>query len=72
MVDALTEQVQRQRDEVDVAGPLAVSEQTALDPLGARHHPELRRGDGGSPVVAVVHAEHDRIAPVDVAMESSR
>ena len=50
-VDALAEQVQRQRDDVDVAGALAVAEQRALDAVGARHHGELGGGDGGAAVV---------------------
>ena len=37
-VHALAEQVHGQRDQVDVAGALAVSEQRALHALGAGHH----------------------------------
>ena len=44
-VDALAEQVHRQRDDVDVAGALAVAEQRALDAVGAGHHAELGGGD---------------------------
>ena len=44
-IDALAEQVQRQRHEVDVAGALAVAEQAALDAVGAGHHAELGGGD---------------------------
>jgi len=35
-VDSLRQQVQRERDEVDVARPLAVAEQRALDALARR------------------------------------
>ena len=44
-VDAVDEQVHRQRHDVDVAGALAVAEQRALDPVGAGHHAELGGGD---------------------------
>ena len=53
-VDALGQQVEGERDQVDVAGPLAVAEQAALDALGAGHQPELRRRDGRAAVVVRV------------------
>jgi hypothetical protein len=68
-VDALRVQVQRERDEIDVAGALAVAEQRALDALGAGHLRELRRGDRAAAVVVRVHRQHDRVAPRDVAAE---
>ena len=42
-IDALREQVQAHGDDVDVAGALAIAEQGAFDPLGARHQRQLRR-----------------------------
>ena len=41
-VDALGEQVQRERDHVDVAGALAVPEERPLDALGAGHQDGIR------------------------------
>ena len=67
-VDALAEQVERQRHQVDVAGPLAVAEQAALDPVGAGQQAELGRGHAGPPVVVRVQAQHERVAPGEVAV----
>ncbi len=67
-VDALAVQVERQRDDVDVAGPLAVAEERALDPVGAGHHAELGSGDTGAPVVVGVQREDDRIPAVEIGV----
>ena len=56
-VDALAEQVHAERDEVDVAGPLAVPEQAALDAVGAGHHRQLGCRDRGTAVVVRVQAD---------------
>ena len=61
-VDALREQVERERDQVDVAGALAVAEQASLDPLRAGHQAELGRRDGRAAVVVRVDRE-DRAVP---------
>ena len=61
-VDALGEEVHGQRDDVHVAGPLAVAEQRALDPVGAGQHGQLGRGHRRAPVVVGVEAEDDRVA----------
>ena len=58
-VDALAEQVHGQRDEVDVAGALAVAEQGALDPVGAGQHAQLGGGDRAAAVVVRVQRQHD-------------
>src|SRR5438445_11845704 len=50
-VDALRQQVQRERDDVDVPGALAVAEERALDALRPRHQPELRGRDRRAAVV---------------------
>ena len=68
-IDALREQVERERDEVDVAGALAVAEQRPLDPLGAGHQAELGGRDGRAAVVVRVHAEDDLVARRDVPLE---
>src|SRR5580693_5026612 len=62
-VDALAEQVQPQRDQAYVAGALAVAEQAALDPVGARQHGQLGVGDRGAPVVVRVD-RHADVIPV--------
>ena len=61
-VDALAEQVQAQGDQAYVAGPLAVAEQAALDPVRAGQHGQLGVGDGGAPVVVGVHGHADVLA----------
>ena len=61
-VDALGEQVHGQGDDVDVAGPLPVAEQGALDPVGAGQHGQLGRRHRGAPVVVGMEAQDDRVA----------
>ncbi len=68
-IDALREEVERDRDQVDVAGALAVAEERALDPLRAGHEAELGGRDGGAPVVVRVHGENRRVALREVAAE---
>ena len=59
-VDALREQVDAERDEVDVAGALAVAEQAALDAVGAGLVAELGRRDRGAAVVVRVQRQDAR------------
>ena len=66
-VDALAEEVHPERDEVDVAGALAVAEQAALDAVGAREVAELGGGDARAAVVVRVERDDDGLAPVEVA-----
>ncbi len=68
-VDALGEEVHRQGHDVDVAGPLAVAEEGALDAVRAGQHGQLRRGHGGAAVVVRVQAQHDAVAVLDGAAE---
>jgi hypothetical protein len=56
---ALGVEVQGQRHQVDVAGALAVAEQAAFDAVGAGHHGQFGRGDGGAAVVVRVHADDE-------------
>ena len=65
-VHALRVQVHRQRDQVDVAGALAVTEQAALDAIGAGHHRQLGGGNGGAAVIVRVDADDERLAVVQV------
>ena len=68
-IDALGEQVQAERDEIDVAGALAVAEQGALDALRARQHRELRRGDAGAAIVVRMQADDGAVAVLELAAE---
>ena len=68
-IDALREQVQRHRDDVDVAGALAVAEQRALDAIGAGHQRELGRRDRGAAIVVRMHGEDHAVAVGDIAAE---
>jgi hypothetical protein len=68
-VDALREQVDRERDQVDVAGPLTVAEQRSLDPVGAGHQPELGGRDRSAAVVVRVDADDDAVARRHVPLE---
>ena len=68
-VDALREEVQRQRDQVDVARSLAVAEEAALDPLGTRHETELRGRHRRPAVVVRVNGEDRAVPPGEVAGE---
>ena len=68
-VDALAEEVHAQRDQVDVAGALAVAEQAALDPVGAGHQGQLGRGDRRAAVVVRVQADGGDVAAGQVAAE---
>ena len=68
-IDALREQVHRQRDHVDVPGPLAVPEERPLDPVGPRQHAELRRGNRAAAVVVRVEGQHQTVPPRDLPQE---
>ena len=59
-VDALAEQVQAERGEADVAGPLAVAEQRALDPVRPGQQRQLGVGDRRAAVVVRVDRERRR------------
>src|SRR5699024_3495413 len=67
-VDSLTEQVHTQRDEVDVAGTLAVTEQATLDAVGTRLVTEFGGGDAGAAIVVRVQREDHRVATFQVAV----
>jgi hypothetical protein len=54
-IDALCEEIQRERDQVDISGALTVAEQRPFDAFGAGHKTEFRRCNRGSAVVMRVH-----------------
>ncbi len=68
-VDAVGEQVHRQRDDVDVAGALAVAEEGSLDTICSRHDSELGRSHRTTTIVVGVEAQHDGLAATDGAVE---
>lgn len=61
-------QVQCQRDQVNVAGPLAVAKQAALDAVGPCHYCEFGGGYRGAAVIMGVDAQHDAVAPLQVVV----
>ena len=68
-VDPLRQQVERERDDVDVSGALTVSEERALDALRPRHQPELGGRDRRAAVVVRMDGEDGGVAPREVARE---
>ena len=54
-INALANEIQRQRHEIDIAGAFAIAEQRALDPLGAGQDGELGRGDSRAAIVVRMH-----------------
>ena len=68
-IDALRQQVERERDDVDVARALAVAEERALDALAAGHQRELGRRHGRAAVVVRVQADDHALAARDPAAE---
>ena len=58
-VDALRIQVQGERHDIDVAGPLSVAEKRTFDAIGAGHDRQLGRRDRRSAIVVRVHGKHD-------------
>ena len=67
-VDALREHVQPQRDDIDISGPLAIAEQRAFYPVGARHQAKLGRGHGAAAVVMRVKRQDHRLAFAEIAV----
>ncbi len=67
--DALRVEVEREVDDVDVAGPLAVAEEAALHAIGTCHHRKLGCGRPRATVVVRMHREDDRLAPGHVAAQ---
>ncbi len=66
-VDALDEHVQAQGHQVHVAGPLAVAEQAAFDPVRAGQVAQLGGRDAGAAVVVRVQGQDDALPRVQVA-----
>ena len=61
-VDSLAVEVERQRDDVHVAGALAVAEEGSLHALGTGQHRQLRGRNRGAPIVVRMNAQDDAVA----------
>ena len=61
-IDALRIEVHGHRDDVHVAGALAVAEQRAFDAVGAREQAELAGRDRAAAIVVRVQAHADVLA----------
>ena len=59
--------IQCHRHDVQIARALPVAEQSSLDAIRTREHPEFRRGDAGAAVIVRVQADDERIAVFEVA-----
>ena len=66
-IDALAEQVQAQRHQVDVTGTLALTEQAALDTVRAGQECQLGRCHAGAAVVVGVHGQGHVLSAAQVA-----
>src|SRR3546814_4840792 len=66
---ALRIQIQRQIDDVKIAGALAIAEQRAFDAIGAGHQRKLAGGSAGAAIVVRMHRQDDRIALGDRSEE---
>ena len=67
-IDALGEHVQPQRDNIDIACPLAIAEQRAFDPVGPGHQPQLGRGNGAAPIIMRMQRQDHRLAIAEIAV----
>ena len=65
-VNPLGEQVQPQRNQVNVSGALTIPEQAAFNAVSARHVAKLCRSNSGSSVVVGVQAQNDVVPVVQV------
>ena len=68
-IDALAEHVHGQRDDVDIAGALAIAEERAFDPVGASQKAELGRGHGAAAIVVRVERDGHAVTLLDVTAE---
>ncbi len=60
-------EIHSQRDQTDVAGTLAIAEQTAFNAIGAGHHRQFGAGDAGTAIVMRMHADTHIPAAREVA-----
>src|SRR4051812_39205124 len=68
-IDSLREHVQGEGDDIDIAGPLAVAEQSALNAVCTGHHAKLSRSHAGAAIIVRVERQDSRVAVFYVAGE---
>ena len=66
-VETLRVHVERERDEVDIAGAFAIAEKRALDTVGTGEQAELGGGDAGATVIVRMQRDQDVLAVVELA-----
>ena len=67
-IDALRIQIERERDEIDVAGAFAIAEEAAFNAVGAGHQPKFGSSNCRTAVVVRVQADDDAVAPGEIAV----
>ena len=65
---ALGVQIERQGDDVHIAGALAVAKQAAFHPVGPGHDAQFSGGNSRAPVVVRVQAQDNAVAPRQIAV----
>ena len=65
--DAVHVKIQRDGDDVEISGALAVAEKRPLHALRARQQPQFSRRDAGAAVVVRVQADDRALAPLQIA-----
>ena len=65
---ALRVEIERDVDDIDIAGALAIAKQAAFHPLRARHQGQLGSRYARTPVVVRMHRQHDGIAARQIAV----
>ncbi len=61
-------QIQRERDEINITGALAIAKQTTFYAIRTGHYRQFRRCHSGAAVIMRVYADDDGVAVIDVAM----
>ncbi len=67
-IDALAVEIERQRDEIDIARALAIAEEAAFHAVRTRHYRQLRRRHRRAAIIMRVHGQYDAVAPLEVAV----
>ena len=68
-LDTLAELVQGERDNVDVARPLAITKETPFDPVSTSKQTHLGSSDGAASVIVRVQRDCNLLALGDVVAE---
>ena len=67
-VDTLGEHVQPQRNNINIAGALAIAEQRAFHAVGTRHQTKFGRGHGTAAVIMRMQRQDHSIPLAEIAM----